>query len=444
MVLAKALALRRRIGVVLPTDDGQQALAVQVSGAIEARLHHRVIDGVFALCEGVEGVADGHHAAGLEVRQVRDEQLHQDSDRGALALEALGERDERFDERRREWVDLLEVGLVALAADQHVLRLARGAPGLGEVVREPLRCRLILRAHDAVGDDRRKVRIGELDDLEAPLVVRHVSLRLSAQRARGVLAEELADVALTRHEAHDRNGPVGVLRFLELHHLLRLATDEAGHARVACQPEHQLVEVEHDGVEAERLGVATHDAKTRVQVHEATLLRRPRLVEGANEIAEQLGARARGVAVGLADVGRSGRGLKGGGVPLPRLRELAPAARRLLHAAVQLLEELVVAHPAPQVARVVEEAVVGVESGRRRLGMRFCHPRDIRAQDLRLHVLCAEHVDRELEELLPADPVVLAAKRVAFTATPRGRGVGQREVQHRPEVAGARAGGSLE
>src|SRR5437879_1500050 len=108
--------------------------------------------------------------------------------------------------------------------------------------------------------------------------------------------------------------------------------------------------------------MATHDAKPRVQFYEASLLRRPRLVERAHQIAEQLGARALRIAVSLADVLRRGRHVECGRIPLARLRKLAPAAGRLLDAAVQLFEELRVAHPATQIARVVDESLVSVKS----------------------------------------------------------------------------------
>ena len=90
MLLSHPLTSDLGICVVLTSDDGQEALAIQIPRTIKAGLHHWIVDGIFALRECVERVADGHDTANFEVGQVRDEQFHQNADRSALALQALG------------------------------------------------------------------------------------------------------------------------------------------------------------------------------------------------------------------------------------------------------------------------------------------------------------------------------------------------------------------
>jgi hypothetical protein len=203
--------------------------------------------------------------------------------------------------------------------------LPGGPPGPGEVVLELLGGLVVLGPNDAVLHDRRQVAVRQAHVVEAPLVVREVARELGSDGALRLGPEEVGEVALTGDEADDRDGAGGVLRLLELHELLHLLTDEGQIARAAGEPEDQLVEVEDDRVVAEPLGVAAHHAEAGVEVHEARALRRPRGEESADEVAEQPGPRALGVAVLVAQVGAAGRRVEGLDVPRRRGRALAPA-----------------------------------------------------------------------------------------------------------------------
>ena len=75
---------------------------------------------------------------------------------------------------------------------------------------------------------------------------------------------------------------------------------------------------------------------------------------------------------------------------------------------------------------------------------------DMRFRDLGVRISGTElenridRLDRELEELLLADPFVPAAQRVQLTAAPRCRVVGKHEIKQRHEVALARAERAVE
>jgi hypothetical protein len=106
---------------------------------------------------------------------------------------------------------------------------------------------------------------------------------------------------------------------------------------------------------------------------------------------------------------------------------------------VQLGEEGPVTHLRAQVAGILEQAFGQVEAGHRRVGVLLAHEVGVLAEDGRLHVARADHVVRHQQELAPFGPAVA---RHHVGQLWRGAGLrvaGQQQVQHRHEVALARA-----
>ena len=68
MVFTQALARTGCVGVVLATNEREEAFAIKIAGAIEASLHYRVINRVLTLRESIERVADGNNSTGLQIR----------------------------------------------------------------------------------------------------------------------------------------------------------------------------------------------------------------------------------------------------------------------------------------------------------------------------------------------------------------------------------------
>src|SRR5690606_30001568 len=138
--------------------------------------------------------------------------LKQQLQRGALALKQGADRDERLDEDRAERVDLAEHRAVALARKQGVQHLLAHTSGLLERLVQLLFGLRGLRLQEPSFDDRRKVPVLERDLLEARIPpVEHVR-EAELLRARCMLADQLAQVALARDEADDRQRPVHARR----------------------------------------------------------------------------------------------------------------------------------------------------------------------------------------------------------------------------------------
>ena len=137
---AQALAAVGRGRAVGLLDQRQELVLVQLAGGLEARAH-QAVGGLLALGHDVEEVADADQLAEHEVLDVAHQQLGQQLDRGALALQGVRQGDERVDQDRRERVELAErVGVVAGAEQGRpralLLRLgAQAVEGRGDLGR---------------------------------------------------------------------------------------------------------------------------------------------------------------------------------------------------------------------------------------------------------------------------------------------------------------------
>ncbi|MBV1800483.1 hypothetical protein [Siccirubricoccus sp. G192] len=245
-----------------------------------------------------------------------------------------------------------------------------------------------------------------------------------------LLADEVAQIALSGHEGHDRDRPVGVLRLYQLRQLRTLVVDEVHVAGAAGQPQDQLVEEQHDRVVAEPLGVLAHDGESGVEVHEGLAARRrhPGVVAevGLDQPANQ--------ALPLLALRRfERRRLKGPGVPL--VAEVAPAIVAGGRALVQVLEEGIVAHLGAEAAGILEQLLAEVEARRRRRWLDLADMGCVAAQDGAGNVLRPDHVVGHHQEAFPAEPAVVLRHHARELRHAAGLGVaGQQQVQHRHKV----------
>ena len=104
-----------------------------------------------------------------------------------------------------------------------------------------------------------------------------------------MLADHVAQVALTGDETHNRHRPVGPVGFHQFDHLVALAADEGGVAGFARQPQYQLVEEQDQRVVTDLLGVGAQNREAIVEIHEFLGVFHRREV-GVHQIAHQLAA----------------------------------------------------------------------------------------------------------------------------------------------------------
>ena len=115
---------------------------------------------------------------------------------------------------------------------------------------------VVARLQYALFSYRGQIPVLQRDRLEARFPPAQNLAERHLLGARRILADKLAHIALARDEAHDRDGPVGRLRFDQLGDLLALTVDEGRVGGVTREPQHQLVEEQHDRVVAKLLCVA--------------------------------------------------------------------------------------------------------------------------------------------------------------------------------------------
>ena len=261
---------------VLRLEHGEELRDEELLGVLEVGDDVGVGDRV-AVDEDVEQVADRHEVGHLERVAVIDEELHEHLERGPFALEDARHGDERLDQGRRKGIHLPEHLPVAVGGEERVHHAgahARGAvesgvdlgPGGGA-----------LRPQHALLGDHGQIAVGELDRAEAAAVPADEVDVVEPGGAGHGGADEVAEVALPGDEAGDRRRAVGVLRFDELGELARLALEERLVAGVRGEPQHELVEEQHQAVVPEGLGVAGEHRQpvVEIDVFREDVLRRP-------------------------------------------------------------------------------------------------------------------------------------------------------------------------
>ncbi len=254
-----------------------------------------------------------------------------------------------------------------------------------------------------------------------------------------MLADKFPQVALPRDEGDDRDRPVRPLRLDQLRELRALVGHEVHIGRARREPEDQLVEKQHHGVVAEPLGVVAHDGEAGVEVHEGLAARRRHIGVGGEDLANQIANQPLPFhTLGWFEHG----GLEG--FRVPGAFQLAPSvvARAAL---VQRGKEGVVALAGAHLPRVLEQRLAEVEAGHRRIGMDAADMLGIAAEHRALHVARADHVEGHHQEAAPMYPAIVPIHDRGELGDRAGALVaGEQQVQHRHEVALARAEGAME
>ena len=414
------LGLARGAGAVVLDADLVRLLqqrpelaVVEPLGVLEVDPHH-VGERLLAVRHHVPEVAAGDQVADPQRVALLDQQLEHDLQRRPLALEHAGDGHQRLHQRRAERVDHAEHLAVAVVGQERLHDLGADLDRLLEGALQLLAARLVLRPQDALLGDDGEVAVLQDDRVEPALPVPQGVGEVELVGAGGVLAHQVAQVALAGDEADDRHRPVGRLALDELGQLLPLPVDEAGVGGVRGQPEDQLVEEQDQGVVAQLLGVAADDAQALVERQERLGLAPRDALVGGEEVLDQVADEpAAGVVAGRGR--HRGVELRGG----PRPADLAPL--RPAGPLADLGEELLVAQEFALVAGVVEEVVGQVDARPGGVGVDAAHVVGVAAEDRRLHVPRADHVVRHEQELLALDPVVLDAdRRQASCARARG------------------------
>ena len=350
-------------------------------------------------------------------------------------MQHRGGGNQRLYQRGAERVGLAEQVPLAVRAQQH---LQHGAVAAGEFLEGDIHFlprRLRGRLQQPLLGDHRQVAVLQRDLVEPRLPVFQRVGELELQRAGLMLADQFTQVALASHEGDDRDRPVGVLRLHQLRQFCSLGGDEVDISRPRGEPEDQLVQEQHHRVVTERLRVAAHDGEPGVEVHERLAARRRNVgiaaEEGADQIADQ--------AYSLVALRRlQHRRLES--IRVPGGAEVAPAVAGILMACVQLGEELSIAHAGAQPSCVLKQPLAEVEAGGRRLGVHPPHVLGIAAEDGAFQVVGADHVVRHHQEPLARKPAVMGGDCAGQFRHAAGlRVAGQQQVQHRHEVALARA-----
>ena len=115
--------------------------------------------------------------------------------------------------------------------------------------------RLISRAQQAPRGDLRKIAVLQCDRLETRLPPLQDVRETELERPGHLLADQLAQVALPRHEADDRDRAARRLRLDQLRDLRAFLVEESEIRGMGGEPQDQLVEKQHQGVVAEVAGV---------------------------------------------------------------------------------------------------------------------------------------------------------------------------------------------
>jgi len=436
-VLSRDVALAHP---VLGEKQRPELVTVELLGVVELALH-LLGEGLVPLGEDVEEGADADEVAHLELVATIDEQLEHYSQRRALTLKRRGRGHERVHEGRAERVCGAKQLAVAILGHEYVQHLGPRALGLAEGGVDLLTSRLRARLEQPTLGDLGQVAVVQRHAVEAVVPVLE---RVGERELFGtgdLVAHELAQVALARHEGDDRDrSRRGELD--QLDQLLPLAGDERRVVDAAAEPQDQLIEEEHECVVPARACVAGELGQAGVHVDVAGARAAHRLTEAGHESRDDrpaeppavrvAGDRGAGLVVGLRRPGRS---------------QLAPALLRTAAAidAVEPLEELLVAEVSTEQFRLLEQRLVRVHAWERCVGVGMPKVRDVAAEDTLLHRLGADHVQRHKLEALASQSVVVLADRARELGDAARAGVAlEQQVQDGHEVALARAEAAVE
>ena len=217
------LVLREPVG---GEQHGPQLGGIQRLGRVE-QLAHGLVERVVAGGDHVVEVTDGDDGAELEVVAMVDEQLDEDLQRGAIALQGSRHGDERLHERRAEGIGVAEHGPVAIGGEQRVGQLWPQALRVGKCGVDLGPGGLVARPQHALFGDGGKVAVLQGDQGETAFLVAEDVTHRCVLVAQGVGADQLGQVALAGDEADDGHWPVGRGGLDELDELGRLPAHPA-------------------------------------------------------------------------------------------------------------------------------------------------------------------------------------------------------------------------
>ena len=246
-------------------QHGQQFLVIEFAGRIEQDLH-LLTKSLVTLCDGVEQITDGHNVTHFQGVLLVHQELHHHFQGCPLSLEHTGSCDQCLHECRAERIDQSEHLSVVFIRQERVHHLFANMRSFLEGGAQFLPCRFALGLQYTLVGNHREVAVFELDNRKPTLgpVDRIVEVQLLGAGHR--IADELAEVSLTSYETDQWNWSIRVLRFDQLHQLLRLLVDEAHIRRMAGQPEDQFVQEEDNPIVTQCLSVLANHRQALVQI----------------------------------------------------------------------------------------------------------------------------------------------------------------------------------
>ena len=420
---------------VLRFQHRQQLLTVQPARVVEVHLHV-LAERLVALRDGVIQIAHRHDVADFQRRLLIDQDLEHHLQRRAFALQHARRRDQCLHESGAERINQAEGLAVVNVREQRVHHLFAQLGGLVKGGVEFLPSGGALRLEHALVGDHRQVAVLQLDHRESALVVAERVVEVHLLRTGNRVANELAQVTLPRDEARDRDWPVHVLRFDQLHQFLGLVLHKAQICRVARQPQDQLIEKQNHCVVSQGLRVLRDDLQALVEIEIRLVLARRHVVITAEERPDQITHKP--AAVGIT---RRGRHRRVEALRRPARRNAAPAfARGTGFVLVQRIEKRLVLAVLTQGLGIFEQALREIHTRDRRVGVQLPHVIRVLPENPLLHVPAADHVERHEQDFFSLSPrVVLRHDRRQLSDRSRRGVVVQQQMQHRHEVALARA-----
>ena len=202
--------------------------------------------------EHIKQVTDGHQIGDFERVAMIDEQLAEHLEGRAFPLQYARHCDERLDEGWREGINLPEHRVVAVAREECLLDGRANSRRLLKRSIDLCPGRFALGLEEPAFGDHGEVAVLQRDHVEAILIPPH-ELRESNLLVARHLAHEFLQVSLPRDEAHDRHGAVGVLGLDQLGELGGLVLQKRVVGGMGSQPQHELVQKQHEPVVAEAL-----------------------------------------------------------------------------------------------------------------------------------------------------------------------------------------------
>lgn len=397
----------------------------------------RLVERLLARVDHIPQVTEGHELADGQLVAPVHQELEEQPQGGALALEEARHAHEHVDQGGGERVDAAERGAVTVGSRERVDGAvgARGDRGEGGVDLGP--GGLGARREQALLDDGGQVAVGKVDGAEAALLPLQAVGEAGPLRAGDGVADEVVEVALAGDDRDDRHRP-GRRALDQQGQLRALAGDEVGVGDAGRQPQDQLVEEQHDRVVAQVLRVPRDRGQPLVQGDVALPGARGEVGVGGEERADEVSGQT--AAILVVRVGGAGM-VEGFGVPPScEVAEALKAAR-----ASECGEELDVTEAGAELRGVGEQLLVGEDGGQRGVGVESGHMADVAAQHARLHRRLADEVVRDEQDVATAElAVVLDQDRRELRLGTGRRVVLQQQVQHGHEMGLAGAEGAVE